>query len=268
MSAALLLLALAPALPPSTVRGVNVTASLIPEQAWIRPGRSLVIGLRLQMAPEWHTYWKNPGDSGLPTRIRWTLPQGFEAGPIAWPTPERFATNPLASYGYDQDVMLLSEVRTPAQVGSPVVIAARVDWLECKDVCRPGKAELAVQLEVTGNDPLPDPRWAKAFADTRARLPRSRPPGSLAASAGAGGITLRGAAPAARDAYFFPARPDLVEHGAAQALTPEAGGFRLRIPMAANAKLPDSLEGVLVADGVGFEVAVPIRPRDSKGGAR
>jgi len=102
MSLALLapLLVLAAA-EPSATAGPHVTASLAAERAWIQPGKAFSVGLRLQMDPEWHTYWKNPGDSGLPTRIRWTLPAGFEAGPIAWPSPERFATGPLASYGYD-----------------------------------------------------------------------------------------------------------------------------------------------------------------------
>jgi thiol:disulfide interchange protein DsbD len=255
-----------------TVRGAHVTASLIAEKAWIQPGRPLTLGLRLKMDPEWHTYWKNPGDSGLPTRIRWTLPPGFEAGPIGWPSPERFAMEPLASYGYDAEVVLLSEVRVPAQaaVGSPLVIAARADWLECRDVCKPGKAELTLRLDVKGQDPPADGRWAQAFADARSRLPRGRPSWTVSGNAGPGALTLtaRGATASPREAYFFPSRADLVEHGAPQRLTSEKGGFRLELPMATNARPPDSLEGVLVADGVGYEISVPIRAVNPKGETR
>jgi DsbC/DsbD-like thiol-disulfide interchange protein len=259
-----LLLALAVTAPvEATVRGTHVSATLVAESAWIRPGRLLTVGLRLRMDAEWHTYWKNPGDSGLATRIRWTLPPGFEAGPIAWPRPERFASDPLASYGYDGEVLLLSQIRTPPDlaVGTPVAIGARVDWLECRDVCKPGRGELTLRLDVKDLDPSPDPGWAKAFAEARGRLPRERPPWSLAGSSAQKSLTLqaRGAAPAPREAYFFPGRPDLVEHGAAQRLTTEKGGFRLEIPMSANAKAPDKVEGVLVADGVGYEVSAPVR---------
>jgi thiol:disulfide interchange protein DsbD len=268
VSPAFLLLMLA---APSTVRGAHVTASLIAEPAWLRPGRTVTVGLRLQMAPEWHTYWKNPGDSGLPTRVRWTLPPGFEAGPLVWPTPERFASEPLASYGYSGEVVLLSEIRTPAAAaGATVEIAARVDWLECREVCRPGKAELALSLAVKAGDPPPDPRFASAFAETRERLPKGRGPWRFEAKSGASRLDLLalGVVPLPREAYFFPSTPSLVEHGEAQTLQAERGGFRLRVPLAPNARQPERVEGVLVADGVGFELAAPVERADPKGGTR
>lgn len=257
---------------PSSARGRHVTASLIAEQSWIRPGRPLSVGLRLQMDPEWHTYWMNPGDSGLPTRIHWTLPPGFEAGPPAWPSPERFASDPLASYGYSGEVVLLSELRPPAAapIGAPVEIAARVTWLECRDVCLPGKAELALRLDVRGSDPPPDARWAKAFADARGRLPRPGAPWRFEARAAAAGLALEasGAAPPPRRAYFFPSRADLVEHGEAQALELRRRGFRLLLPLSPNASRPERLEGVLEADGVGYALTAPVLPTNPEGGKR
>jgi thiol:disulfide interchange protein DsbD len=267
-----LLSLLAAVAPPEPAAVSHVTASLIAEKAWLQPGQPATLGLRLQMAPEWHTYWKNPGDSGLPTRLRWTLPPGFEAGAIAWPSPERFVDAPLASYGYDGEVVLLSEIRVPAQAttAAPAVIAARADWLECRDVCRPGKAELTLRLDVKGAPPPPDPRFAKAFAEARARLPRAGSALSVTGNAGAGALTLLARAPGAapREAYFFPGRADVVDHGSPQRLAAEKGGFRLELPVAANATIPQSLEGVLVADGVGYEITVPIRSVNSKGDKR
>jgi DsbC/DsbD-like thiol-disulfide interchange protein len=249
----------------------HVRATLLAAQAWARPGRPLTLGVRLQMDPEWHTYWKNPGDSGLATRIRWTLPAGFEVAPILWPKPERFVAGPLASYGYSGEVLLLSEVRTPAaQSPGAIEIAARVDWLECRDVCRPGRADLSLRLEVKSAEAPPVAEVARAFTETRTRLPRARSPWSLAATPTAGSVVLtaHGAAAAPREAYFFPARADWVEHAAVQTLTAEPAGFRLRIPLGANAKLPETVEGVLVADGMSFEVAVRVGAADLKGGAR
>src|SRR5580700_6467224 len=66
-----------------------VKAELVPEAQSIAPGQRLWVDLHLTMAPGWHTYWRNPGDSGLPTEIAWQLPAGFTAGAIAWPVPER-----------------------------------------------------------------------------------------------------------------------------------------------------------------------------------
>ena len=72
------------------------------------PGKPTLVGLKLRMAQEWHTYWKNPGDSGLPTKIQWTLPEGWKAGEIQWPYPQPLPVGPLMNYGYDDEVVLLS----------------------------------------------------------------------------------------------------------------------------------------------------------------
>jgi DsbC/DsbD-like thiol-disulfide interchange protein len=77
--------------------GRHVTATLVSETRSIVPGRQLHLALRQQMAPGWHTYWSNPGESGLPTTINWSVPRGFRAGPILWPTPERFTAGPVVA---------------------------------------------------------------------------------------------------------------------------------------------------------------------------
>src|SRR6476620_427507 len=67
----------------------NVTATLLSDAATVQPGHAFRVGIRLQMAPGWHTYWKYPGDSGLPTKIAWTLPAGYTAAALQWPAPQR-----------------------------------------------------------------------------------------------------------------------------------------------------------------------------------
>ena len=94
--------------------GQHVTASLIGETRNIVPGRQLHLALRQQIQPGWHTYWSNPGESGLPTTIDWSLPQEFNAGPILWPTPERFTAGPVVGYGYKDEVLLPVMIEVPA----------------------------------------------------------------------------------------------------------------------------------------------------------
>ena len=94
--------------------GRHVKASLVAETDAVRPGQTLTVGIRLDMERGWHTYWRNPGDSGLPTRAKWELPGGFAAGEIRWPYPIRFTTGPLVSFGYEHEVLLPVEIRVPA----------------------------------------------------------------------------------------------------------------------------------------------------------
>jgi thiol:disulfide interchange protein DsbD len=251
------------AAPTATARSRNVTATLVAETRTLRPGGTLAVGLHLVMAPEWHTYWKNPGDSGLATRIQWRLPEGFEAGPILWPVPERMFVDPLMSYGYSGEVLLLTEIRTPAKLpaGGSVTLGAKVDWLECKDACLPGKAELHVELPVSTATPEPLADWSARFTATRRRLPAA--PGGWAFEAWSEGGALRLAArpPAgvvAREAYFFPAQAEVFEHAAKQALRGGTNGFELVLPRAANSRVPERLSGVLVLDRTAVEIAVPV----------
>lgn len=238
----------------------NVTVTLVPETDALEPGRPLSIGLHFKMAPEWHTYWRNPGDAGLPIRIQWRLPEGFSAGDTAWPRPERFATGPLVSYGYAHEVLLLTEIRPPTTATSgEVKIGARVAWLECKEACLPGKADLEIALPVA-KAPRRLAAWAPTFRRFRERQPRADV--QLEAEAEAVGedlILTVGGVPAPRQAYFFAARPEVVEHGAAQRLSQAGSGFRLQLTRAANAAVPQRIEGVLEADGEAYEIRAVVR---------
>src|SRR5512141_2261573 len=137
----------------------HVEAELIALRTAIEPGKPLHAGLRLKMDNEWHTYWRNPGDTGLPTTIAWSLPPGFAAGDIEWPAPKRIDVSTFANYGYENEVVLPVTIQTPATlaVGTPVTIKAKAEWLVCREQCIPGEANLDLDL-TTAAASEPDPR--------------------------------------------------------------------------------------------------------------
>ena len=96
-----------PAVAQSVVTTDNVRAELISEVATVKAGEPFWVALRQTIKPRWHTYWKNPGDSGLPTEIAWTLPQGAKADPIVWPTPSFIDVGGIINYGFHDDILLL-----------------------------------------------------------------------------------------------------------------------------------------------------------------
>ena len=155
------------------VRTDYVESELIASTSAAEPGGKLLLGLRLKMDPHWHTYWQNPGDSGMPTTIQWKLPAGFKAGPIQWPVPQRLPIPPLMNYGYEGEIVLPVEVTVPKDwpVTQPARLAARADWLVCKDVCLPGGADLEITLPVIDGNPAPDAKWAALFEKSLSTVP-------------------------------------------------------------------------------------------------
>ncbi len=242
----------------STARHTKV--SLVAERDAVQAGRPLQVGIRLRMEPGWHTYWRNPGDSGLPTRVAWTLPPGFEAAPLGWPAPERFASGPLVSYGYEHEALLPAEIRVPARLAAREVrLVARVAWLECQDACLPGKAEVSLTLPVLSNG-RPGPE-AAAFAEARKRLPGRDPAWRFSATSAGGRITLSLRPPrrlALVDAYFYATTPRVLDYGQPQKLETAGGGYRLLLARDPNGAPSDRLAGVLVVTAGGKERALEV----------
>jgi DsbC/DsbD-like thiol-disulfide interchange protein/cytochrome c biogenesis protein CcdA len=232
------------------VRGDHIEVELIPATTSIQSGGTLTLALRLKADEHWHTYWKNPGDSGLATRIDWTLPEGFEAGPILWPAPERIDIGPLANYGYHEEVLLLTDIRVPEFASGIVPIRAKASWLVCEEICIPGDAEFSMLL---GTGPAsPDPRWAGRIEQTRAALPRAI--AGLDVQAQLAGdewvLTLpQSTAPGLNSLSFFPDQEGWIEYASQQQLLTERGGaVQLRIAATSSADRQGRLSGVLVAD--------------------
>src|ERR1700677_3539740 len=115
------------ALSGNTVATDNVKARLLSEQDSIAPGQSIWVALELDIRDGWHTYWRNPGDSGQATQLSWTLPAGLSAAGIVWPAPHRFEIAPLVNYGYAKDAMHLVKITASPDLktGAPADLAAK-----------------------------------------------------------------------------------------------------------------------------------------------
>ena len=153
VSSTIVLLALAAAAPVASAaaRDENhVAVTLVSEQTALVPGKTAWLGIVLKHQPHWHTYWVNPGDSGLPTKLRWQLPPGFKAGDIAWPAPQRFSAGEVYNFGYAGQVLLPVPIEIPADAkpGTKARLAVEAKWLVCREECIPGKATLKMSLPI------------------------------------------------------------------------------------------------------------------------
>ncbi|MDD3763841.1 MAG: protein-disulfide reductase DsbD family protein [Nevskiales bacterium] len=227
----------------------EVEAELIADSTALHPGTNWV-ALRLLPQPGWHVYWENPGDSGIPTKLVWTLPDGVSAGDIRWPYPHRESLGDLTNYGYSQETLHLVPIRIDQTVtGGPLTLAARASWLACKDICVPGKVDLQLTLPLA-DEATADPVWAPIFDATRARLPRSGRewPARFEVADGSISLSVESAElDGADDIQFFPYANDLVRHAAPQRLAADGSHLRLSQDLSEYFVLaPEQVEGVLV----------------------
>jgi thiol:disulfide interchange protein DsbD len=233
-----------------------VQAELIAEPSAIVPGQPFWVAVRLTMKAGWHTYWRNPGDSGEATSIAWTLPPGFAAGPIVWPMPSRLPVAHLVNFGYEGEATLLTEIRPPAQslsAAGPLDLAAHVSWLVCEKECIPGDSRLRLALPVSRSGTAGDanPETRAIFQRARAALPQPAPgPALLELGSGSLTLTVRGLdTQAIRAARFFPYDGTLLQHAAPQRLEASRDGLTLRLARSAYAAgAPSTAGGVLVVD--------------------
>jgi thiol:disulfide interchange protein/DsbC/DsbD-like thiol-disulfide interchange protein len=259
------LLASAASQADDIVRTPRVAARLVAASSGVpASGGTIALGLQQHMQPGWHTYWINPGESGEPTKIVWTVPPGFAVSDIFWPHPERIPFGELANYGYSNDVLLRVDVTVPPglKVGDKVTFKGEVSWLVCKDICIPEKGSLDLTLPVVDeaarfgpNDVAEDIR--AAFDDARRREPVKSNSFDARFAANDAGVTLyffptlnrieRGVG-----ALFFPYEKGLIKASAPQTSEQREGGFAIVVPPgwkmrdAEKRKAIDAIDGVLV----------------------
>src|SRR5450631_2644910 len=227
------------------VRTAHVEAELVAEQSALIPGRPNTVALRLVMERGWHTYWQNTGDSGLPTTLAWKLPDGLNAGPIQWPAPRALPVGPLVNYGYEGEVLLLSDVSTVPDFlsGKTVTLSARADWLVCKVICIPEGADLSLTLPVIADAArvMPDPRWGDGIAKARASVPRRAEDWNVTAIGRGSTVELHLAPAAGHDratdiagAHFFPYVEGQIEASGPQPLTRQDKTVSMSLPVASQ----------------------------------
>ncbi len=242
-----------------------VTAELISENETIREGESFWVALRLEMKEHWHTYWKNPGDSGLATTIEWDLPDGFSAGPIVWPTPQKIELPPFMTYGYEGEIFLLVRMNAPAvlEKGQEITLKARVDWLACKEFCIPGEANLSVILRATDKEKIVDLQWQESFAKARLNIPVENVGWPVQASRVGEKIALSvelpdGANVSEEVVYFFAEEAGIVEPAAPQEVSFDDKHLQILLTLAEDLEEPVSaLKGVLFSPE-GFGENIPL----------
>jgi len=209
------------------IQAQHVEVELVADTTSVRPGQPFWAALRLDHEDHWHTYWRNPGDSGLPTRIEWQLPAGTTTSDIAWQYPDRIDFTPLVNYGYEGEVLLPVQITPPADwQADEWTMTASASWLICKEICIPGDATLSLTLPISTDPPTPS-QWHPLFLTTLERVPT---PTSWEAAIGAqdGNILLRMTPDdtqlfdGASAIQFFPVDAEVIENAAAQTVVWEA----------------------------------------------
>ncbi len=151
---------------PAAAQDNKVAIRLIADRGQIEAGESITVGIEQTIAPHWHTYWINPGDSGTAPRIVWTLPDGFEPADIQWPVPQKLPFGPMVNFGYENKAVLLQEISAPDTLGNhPVTLTADIEILVCNEVCIPETHKATLTLN-DGSAGSPS-----AIAQARAALP-------------------------------------------------------------------------------------------------
>ncbi len=232
----------------------NVKAHLVSEVSSIAPGQSFWVALELDIREGWHTYWRNPGDSGQPTSLKWQLPTGFTAADILWTTPHRFELPPLVNYGYAVHAVHLVQITAPKNLkpGTPVALSASASWLVCADVCIPEDANLQLQLPTGTAAGSVDPADAGLFTAARGELPSAAPAvtsariqdGRLIIALGKEwGATL----PQIKSLAFFPYDEGGIEYAAPQTLVRTKDAVELSMKLGDRPPSAGSIRGVLLA---------------------
>ena len=252
----------------------GVPVGLAPEAA---AGQPVWVGLQLEHHPDWHTYWKNPGDSGLPTELEWTLPAGVMTGDIAWPLPKLIPIGHLANYGYEGTVLLpvpliITPEYKPGPLADAMDIKLKATWLACRQECIPQDGEFTLRLPLASSTALHGAAFEAALQSQPAPLPGAH---SVELQDGGRRLAVRvtglPAAVHGQTLALFPETPHVIVTAATPAQPGEALGERswrqgwdgavwtADLPVSADrADSPAMMPLVLVAGDRGWRAEAPV----------
>ncbi len=226
----------------------------------VAPGQPLWLGLQITHQPEWHTYWKNPGDSGLPTDLAWTLPAGLDAGEIAWPLPKKIPIGTLANYGYEGTVLLpvpvtVASTFAPGPLAKDATIKLRASWLVCRKECIPEEGEFTLQLPIQSTTALNGAAFeaaAKALpqpvlAGTNGVVPDSQ---AQIADGNLLNVSVQGLPVALRGKTLdlFPETAEVIDNAAQWKQAWNGSVWTAQIPLSAQRSASPSLMPVVLAE--------------------
>jgi thiol:disulfide interchange protein len=219
----------------------------------VAPGKPVWVGLQVAHQPEWHTYWKNSGDSGLPTQLQWTLPPGIVAGDIAWPVPKKIPIGNLANYGYEGTVLLPVPLTVtpdfkPSLVGGDVQIKLKASWLVCKKECIPEEGDFAITLPAKSTTALNAAAFQAAFdAQPKALKGESR----ATIDGNAIKLTVSGlpAALRGKTLEFFPETGEVIETAAQWTQGWQGDTWTARVPLSPQRANSPAVLPMVLADG-------------------
>lgn len=233
------------------------------------PGKTVWLGLQITHQPDWHTYWKNPGDSGLPITVQWTLPEGISAGEIAWPLPKKIPIGNLANYGFDGTVLLpvpltISQDFKPGLTNNEIEVKLKANWLVCRKECIPEEGEFALKVPVKGSMAANSVAFNKAFdAKPKPVLGSTGilPDSSVLIDGHVIKLTVQGLPLALRGKTleFFPETPEVIETAAQWTQSWSGGVWSAQVPLSQQrGNSPDVMPVVLAADGQGYRAELKV----------
>ena len=233
------------------------------------PGKTVWLGLQLTHQPDWHTYWKNPGDSGLPIAVQWTLPTGITAGDIAWPVPKKIPIGNLANYGFDGTVLLpvplsISTAFKPEANNNEIDVKLKANWLVCRKECIPEEGEFALKISVKGSTAANSAAFNKAFAAQPQPVPGGTGGTSDSSVQNEGStikLTVQGlpAALRGKTLEFFPETPEVIETAAQWTQKWDGAVWSAQVPLSAErSNSPSVMPVVLAADGQGYRAELKV----------
>ena len=254
-------------------QGINtgITASLddkiTPNTVWV--------GLQLAHQPKWHTYWKNSGDSGLPTQLTWTLPVGVMVGDIAWPAPKKIKIGSLTNFGYEGTVLLtvplvITPAFKPSLLNSNLDIKLKAQWLICKEECIPEEGEFALSIPTKGSTAINTAAFEAAWkaqprplvADVGGGMPTSRAQidgNDLKFELQGLPVELRG-----KTLDFYPETPEVIDNSAPGKQEWQGAVWRLTLPLSSQrsqspAVMPIVLKSLNQAYGQAWRTEVAVQ---------
>jgi len=222
----------------------------------VAAGKTVWVGLRIAHQPEWHTYWKNPGDSGLPTSLQWTLPKGVTAGEIAWPVPHKLPLGHLANYGYEGTVLLPVPLTVAPDfqpsIAGDLPIKVKANWLVCRQECIPEEGDFTLSVPVRSSTALNGPAFQASF-NAQPQPLAGKSEVQVAGNAIEVKVTGLPASARGQKLEFFPEVGEVIEPAAEWTQAWQGDTWTARVPLSPHRSAsPSVLPIVLTAGGRGW----------------